>query len=107
MEALAILYRRWITEENLPSFVAMASAASARDFVKGFRDVVQELPQKLAQIVGFYKGVLGRGIVARPTTSPGTVPGPSPGVVPVSSIEREIFLACEEVIGELRKILRE
>jgi hypothetical protein len=107
MEALAILYGRWLREASIPDFLAMAQAAAAKDFAKGFSHVMQELPEKVAQVVGFYKGILRRKTLARTTGSVSTGGEASPGGAQLSSIESEVFLVCEEVILQLRKILRE
>lgn len=59
MEALAILYGNWLRYEQFPEAVATASDVMARDWVSAFRRVVEELPQKIAQFVGWWRGMGG------------------------------------------------
>lgn len=107
MEALAILYGRWLAFETIPDFLDQAQAISSRDWVSAFRHVVSEIPEKIRQMVGFYRG-LG-GVVFRKKTLFGLPVNPWTGEIqPLrSSIENEVFLVIGQLVADLLSILEE
>lgn len=57
IEALAILWERWIREYSLSDFLDMLVDAWRGDFAEGFKRVAEEIPAKLEQLLGFYRGL--------------------------------------------------
>lgn len=57
LEALAILWERWIREYTLSDFSDMIVDAWRGDFAEGFKRVCEEIPAKLEQLLGFYRGL--------------------------------------------------
>lgn len=102
MEAIAVLYRNWFLGYSLDDAVEVAKAAIARDWSAGFRHVVEEIPSKIAQVVGFWSGLRGKyaGARARASSLPRAYTGGP--VLDSSTIEREVWIACDYLIAQLR-----
>lgn len=105
MEALALLWGRWISGESLPSFVAQVQAAAAEDWVKGFEQVIREMPAKVLQFVGFYRGLGGAFGLPVPKAKASLFGTGSTGPFFSGPIEERVYRLCEQLIVELASII--
>lgn len=109
MEAIAELYRKWLTDETFPEFVEVASAIGREDWMKAFQLTIENIPQKVAQFVGWWRGALEwrrgaartRGLFGFPWGGPETVP------VVTATMEDRIFLVVDQLVRSLREIVYE
>jgi uncharacterized membrane protein YccC len=107
MEAIALLYRQWFIGSSLPDAVDVAKDFLAKDWASAFRHTLEELPSKLTQVMGFYRGLGGK--YAGRTAAAGGILRASTTLPPAdsSSIESEVYWACDSLIKQLREILAE
>jgi len=84
MEALAILYERWMRDWQLPDFERSILAIHKKDFVALFKQILSTMEERIFQFGGFFRGLwLG----ANPTWKAATWP-PLPAIpAPVTEIQ--------------------
>ncbi len=70
MQALAILWERWIRGYTLPDFASAVSDIGSENFVEGFVRVIREIPRKVYQLKGFYEGLWLSVNPERPAPAP-------------------------------------
>jgi hypothetical protein len=109
MEAMGLLWEHWLVGESFPEFVDLALAAGKEDIPKALQLLCQQFPGKLAQVVGWWKGVFGRRRVGSLFFPVGVNPWGEPGAEapPPSSIEDRIFLVVDQLVTDLKQILAE
>lgn len=107
MEAIGLLYGEWLSMEQLPEAVAQARDVLADDWVAAFQHVIEKIPAKVEQVVGFWSGLLR---LRKERSLFGPLIGPEDiGQLPegLSDIEDRTWLICDALISQLRSILRE
>jgi len=57
MMALAELWERWMREWSLPDFAQAVDSAQGGKFVEGLLEVISAVPQRIEQMIGFYRGL--------------------------------------------------
>lgn len=107
MEALAILYGRWLFDQTLEETVAMAELIASDQWVRAFEEVVATLPQKIRQIVGFWRGLGGEIIRRIPEPSRNIFGWQIPEAPPRASVEDRCYRVVEQLVRELSSILEE
>lgn len=59
MAAMAVLWERWMRGWSIPDFSQALTDARAGGFVDGVKRICSSLPERIAQLKGFYEGLWG------------------------------------------------
>jgi len=57
MMALAELWERWMRQWSLPDFAQAVRDVEQRNYVTGLKRVLEAIPERIQQLVGFYRGL--------------------------------------------------
>jgi len=104
MMALGELWERWIREWSIPDFAKALRDTEQKNFLKGFRRVLQSLPERIAMLKGFYEGLWYGANPGWHGVRAGWNPMPAPVVV---DVETEAMNEINRLLTSLRAILKE
>lgn len=104
MEALAMLWGRWIKDESLSDLVDLAEPVVKEEWIDALAEIILELPQKARQIVGFWRGM--GGSLAAPKLAAGGLSLFGKASVGLD-LRRRVYFLGQQVAVELASIVDE